>query len=242
MEKSQQQNEKVQLPEKTLKNNNNNSNGINSISNKISLPHLLVSHNYHGNNSHEAALAAAAAKGARMVNRQMTPPMMESTRRRMIVFQIFVCLVGAAMSASISVWMAVCSNESNWWRISVISGCCSLLSLLLAFVTFKNRKRKPVVDIEISPSILREHHKSLSNSMRKSTAHSGGTPSEEQYIQQIRRHSVEIAADSVRQLVSAAQHHQSHQVAKSSGNLLTVGGAADAAQKLGRKRAGSAYN
>lgn len=42
---------------------------------------------------------------------------------------------------------------------------------------------RPVDDIEISQSILREHRKSMTNSLRKSTAHS------EDFIQQIRRHS-----------------------------------------------------
>ncbi|KAF7637872.1 hypothetical protein Mgra_00002576 [Meloidogyne graminicola] len=165
----------------------------------------------------DAAIAAAAAEGARLTGQQITPPKIESTRRLTNEFQIFLCLLGALLSISVSIWMAILSKDSLAKRalISSVAALCALIFSLLVLVAIKKRRRKsPVEDIEISQSILREHRKSMTSSMRQK-----GTG--EEYLKQIRRHSSVIAVDSARQQLLQKQKAKAIQNSQSPA-LLTV--------------------
>ncbi|CAK5031284.1 unnamed protein product [Meloidogyne enterolobii] len=179
------------------------------------LPSLHYKSSY---TNQDAAIAAAAAEGARLAGQQITPPKIESTRRLTSEFQIFLCLLGALLSASVSIWMAILSKDSLVKRalISSVAALCALIFALLVLVAHKKRKRKtPIEDIEISQSVLREQRKSMTSSMRQK-----GTG--EEYMRQIRRHSSVIAVDSARQQLLQQQQRKEKAVNSPSPALLSV--------------------
>uniref|UniRef100_A0A915P9J2 Uncharacterized protein n=1 Tax=Meloidogyne floridensis TaxID=298350 RepID=A0A915P9J2_9BILA len=90
----------------------------------------------------DAAIAAAAAEGARLAGQQITPPKIESTRRLTSEFQIFLCLLGALLSASVSIWMAILSKDSLVKRalISSVAALCALIFALLVLTSSMRQK------------------------------------------------------------------------------------------------------
>ncbi|KAL3103305.1 hypothetical protein niasHS_002491 [Heterodera schachtii] len=170
------------------------------LQHKFSLPH------------NDPSIAAAAAEGARMgvegaklgpLSHQMIPPRKESAKQMSSGgAQVFLCILGVVLSVCVSLWTAMFSKDSLPRRISIsaVAAVCSLIFALLAYAAFKKRTIKtPLDDVEISQSILREHRKSMTNSLRKSTANG------DDLIGQIRRHSSVIAVDNARQHLQQQQ-------------------------------------
>uniref|UniRef100_A0A183BQ88 Transmembrane protein n=1 Tax=Globodera pallida TaxID=36090 RepID=A0A183BQ88_GLOPA len=158
----------------------------------------------------DPSIAAAAAEGVRMG--------VEGAKKRPCKCPtVFLCLLGALLSVCVSLWMAMFSKDSLPRRISisVVAGVCALIFTLLANAAFKKRTRRaPVDDIEISQSILREHRKSMTNSLRKNTNNG------DELIRQIRRHSSVIAIDHARQHLLQQQQQKQREMPK--GHFLSA--------------------
>uniref|UniRef100_A0A7E4ZQT0 Transmembrane protein n=1 Tax=Panagrellus redivivus TaxID=6233 RepID=A0A7E4ZQT0_PANRE len=75
------------------------------------------------------------------LSEQINPPKKQNTMST--CGQIFLCIIGSLLSASICVWLALFSTDVQWRRMLFAGGAalCAIMFGLLALATYKRQKK-----------------------------------------------------------------------------------------------------
>uniref|UniRef100_A0AC35U9B2 Uncharacterized protein n=1 Tax=Rhabditophanes sp. KR3021 TaxID=114890 RepID=A0AC35U9B2_9BILA len=84
--------------------------------------------------------------------------------------QLFLCIIGSALSLGICIWLAFFSNDAQWRRLLIAGGAalCAFMFAGLAFSTCRKKDEYPID--EISPALLIAQRRATLSAQRPSVA------------------------------------------------------------------------